>query len=87
MDDEYASVVAHTDTLGGEKIDVEDVAMLSLRFSKGTLSSMTAGYLLALSPSGYARGAYDTHIGVYGTNGRLWWDPVAGSSLRVESAD
>ena len=86
LDDEYASVSAHAESLGGEDIDVEDVAMLSLRFRGGALATMTAGYLLALSPAGYASGAYDTHIGVYGTKGRLWWDPVGDTTLHVESA-
>jgi predicted dehydrogenase len=85
LGDEYASVAAHVGTLGGEAVDVEDVAALSLRFAAGTLATLTAGYLLALSPAGYAQGAYDTHIGVYGTDGRLWWDPVGGRTLHVES--
>ena len=86
LDDEYASVSAHAECLAGEDIDVEDVAMLSLRFRRGALATMTAGYLLALSPGGYMSGAYDTHIGVYGTKGRLWWDPVGSTTLHVESA-
>ncbi|MBT5714323.1 Gfo/Idh/MocA family oxidoreductase [Candidatus Poribacteria bacterium] len=86
LDDDYASVSAHAECLAGEDIDVEDVAMLSLRFRRGALATMTAGYLLALSPGGYMSGAYDTHIGVYGTKGRLWWDPVRSTTLHVESA-
>ncbi|MBM3215586.1 Gfo/Idh/MocA family oxidoreductase [Candidatus Poribacteria bacterium] len=86
LDDEYVSVGAHVGTLGGQAIDVEDVAMLSLRFRRNALATMTAGYLLALSPSGYMRGAYDTYIGIYGREGRLWWDPVGGKTLHVESA-
>ena len=87
LDDEYASVAANVGTLTEETIDVEDVAMLSLRFRGGAIASMTAGYLLALSPSGYMRGAYDTYIGIYGTHGRLWWDPVGDTTLHVESAE
>lgn len=86
LDDEYVSVGAHLGTLNGAPIDVEDVAMLTLRFSRRTLATMTSGYLLALSPTGYQHGAYDTYIGVYGTEGRLWWDPVGGKTLHVESA-
>jgi len=86
LDDDYVAVGAHVGTLTGVPIEVEDVAMLTLRFARGTLATVTSGYLLALSPSGYMRGAYDTYIGIYGREGRLWWNPVGGKTLYVESA-
>ena len=85
--DEIVSITALADTLGGESIDVEDVASVSFRFKGGALGSLLAGYQLALSIKGYIGPNYDTYVGVWGTEGRLFWQPTATSTdLYVESA-
>ncbi|MEX1020390.1 MAG: Gfo/Idh/MocA family oxidoreductase [Litorilinea sp.] len=76
--DEIVSVAAHTATRNGEDIDVEDIAALSMGFGSGAIGSLHAGYVLALSGSGYHnRGGYDTYIGVNGRLGRLTFATTA----------
>ncbi|HRW08591.1 MAG TPA: Gfo/Idh/MocA family oxidoreductase [Caldilineaceae bacterium] len=85
--DEVISVAAEVATRSGEAIDVEDVAMLSLRFRSGAVGSFHAGYTLALSGSGYHnKSGYDTYAGFNGRGGRFYWSaPGAPTSLSLES--
>ena len=85
LEDEVESVSAEIATLSGEAIDVEDVATVSMRFRRGTLATLTAGYLLATSVKGYSGAAYSTHIALYGPQGRVEWSPWDSNSLTVES--
>jgi predicted dehydrogenase len=72
--DQVVSVAAEVATRNGEDIDVEDVAALSLRFRSGAVGSLHAGYMLALSGSGYHNSAgYDVYAGFNGRLGRLNW--------------
>lgn len=72
--DEIVSVAAEVATRSGEPIDVEDAAVLSLRFRSGAVGSLHAGYMLALSGGGYFnRAGYDNYVGVNGRMGRLHW--------------
>jgi predicted dehydrogenase len=73
---EVESVSALTGNVGGEAIDVEDVAAVSLRFENGALASLHAGYVL---PSGY-----ETYFGIRGSQGWIAWDPMT-PTLRVHS--
>ena len=57
------------DNLNEENLEVEDTAVLALKFSKGTLGSLHAGYQLAGSPPGYSGGLYDSHFSIRGTSG------------------
>ncbi|MCC9075572.1 Gfo/Idh/MocA family oxidoreductase [Litorilinea aerophila] len=85
--DDIVSVAAEVETRSGEEIDVEDVAVLSLRFRSGALGSLHVGYTLALSGGGYhnSRG-YDTYFGVNGRLGRLYWTaPGAPTELYAET--
>ncbi|MCC6453872.1 MAG: Gfo/Idh/MocA family oxidoreductase [Caldilineaceae bacterium] len=86
--DEIVSVQAEVATRSGEKIDVEDVAVLSLRLKSGAVASLHVGYILALSGGGYHNSAgYDTYIGINGRLGRIHWSsPGAPSELKAESA-
>ncbi|HEY3227988.1 MAG TPA: Gfo/Idh/MocA family oxidoreductase [Roseiflexaceae bacterium] len=83
--DEIVSVAAEVATRSGEAIDVEDVAVLALRFRSGAVGSLHLAYALALHGGGYHNLAgYDTYTSFYGRAGRVHWahgDP----SLRVES--
>ncbi len=85
--DEIVSVMAEVATRSGEAMDVEDVAVLSLRFRSGAVGSLHAGYLLALSGSGYHNSAgYDTYVGLNGRGGRIHWSsPGAPTALALES--
>lgn len=86
--DEISSVSAQVATRSGEAIDVEDVAMLSLRLESGAVGSLHAGYTLALSGSGYHNPqGYDLYFGLNGQLGRLYWSSKGvASSLYVETA-
>jgi predicted dehydrogenase len=69
--EEIVAVSAHTATLSGEPIDVEDVAVLTFQLSNGALGTLHSGYLLAGGRPGYLSPGYDTYIGLRGTQGRL----------------
>ncbi len=85
--DEVVAVSAEVATRSGEAIDVEDVAILSLRFRSGAVGSLHAGYMLALSGSGYHNKAgYDTYGGFSGQLGRITWSsPSSPSKITAES--
>jgi predicted dehydrogenase len=86
--DEIVSVAAEVATRNGEDIDVEDVAVLSLRFRSGAVGSLHAGYMLALSGGGYFNPAgYDNYMGVNGRSGRITWSGIgAPTEMYVESS-
>lgn len=86
--DEIVSVQAEVATRSGENIDVEDVAVLSLRLKSGAIASIHVGYMLALSGSGYHNpSGYDTYIGINGQLGRVHWNAPGGpSEYKAESA-
>jgi predicted dehydrogenase len=70
-DQDVDEVAALTANVGGEAIDVEDVASASLRMSGGGIVSFYAGYLLAHGQSGYAGADYDRAFILRGTEGNL----------------
>lgn len=79
--DEIVSVQAEVATRSGENIDVEDVAVLSLRLKSGAVASLHAGYILSLKGSGYVNPAgYDTYVGINGQLGRVYWSSPGGTS-------
>jgi predicted dehydrogenase len=86
--DEIVSVMAEVATRSGEAIDVEDTAVLSVRFRSGAVGSLHAGYMLALSGGGYFnRAGYDNYIGLNGRTGRIHWTSSgAPASIYAESA-
>ncbi len=69
LNDQVVEVAAMVDNLNEENLEVEDTAILALKFSKGTLGSLHAGYQLAGSPSGYSGGLYDSHFSIRGRSG------------------
>lgn len=85
--DEIVSVQAEVATRSGENIDVEDVAVLSLRLKSGAIASLHVGYILSLSGSGYHNSAgYDTYIGINGRIGRVHWSAPGGpTEFQAES--
>lgn len=86
--DPIVSVAAEVATRGGDGIDVEDAATLSMRLGSGALASLHAAYVLALGGGGFYNPAgYDQHFGVYGRQGRLWWDDHGPPELHLESRD
>jgi predicted dehydrogenase len=68
---EVTEVAALTANVGGEAIDVEDVASASLRLSGGGIVGFYAGYLLAHGQPGYAGADYDWTFILRGTQGNL----------------
>ena len=85
--DEIVAVSAEVATRSGEEIDVEDVATLALRFRSGAIGSLHAGYMMALSGSGYHNKAgYDTYGGFNGQLGRITWSsPGSPTKIVAES--
>jgi len=84
-DDEITAVGALLATRSGETIDVEDLAMLALRFRSGAIGTFHAGYTLAYSGQGYVNLAgYDSYLGFNGRTGRVVW-PDLNPRLLVES--
>jgi predicted dehydrogenase len=85
--DEIVSVAAEVATRSPEGIDVEDVAVLSLRFRSGAVGSLHTGYTLALSGGGYHnKSGYDTYVGFNGRGGRIYWaSSGAPTALTMES--
>ena len=86
--DEIVSVAAQIATRSGEDIDVEDVAALSLGFASGAVGTFHAGYMLAMSGSGYHNAVgYDTYVSVNGRLGRITYSSNGTpNSIYVESA-
>jgi predicted dehydrogenase len=68
---EVDEIVALTANVGGEPIDVEDVASASLRLSGGGIAGFYAGYLLDHGKSGYSGADYDRAFVLRGTKGDL----------------
>lgn len=79
---EVEAVTAFTANVGGEDIDVEDVASVALRFANGAVGSLYAGYLI---PGGLPED-YDTTLILRGSAGWAAFDPVADEKvLRLRS--
>jgi len=73
-------------TLGGEAIDVEDVAAVLLKFEGGAIGSLHTGYQLPLSSGGFVYPNYESYLAFRGTLGRAWWSPFEEPlRLHVES--
>jgi len=83
--DEVESVMAETATRGHDPVSVEDIATVAIRMRSGALASLHAGYVLANSGGGFYDSGYDTHVGVHGREGRLWWEDIGSGQLHLES--
>ena len=68
-----------------EAIEVEDTAMVTMRFESGVLGSVHAGYHLAGSASGYAGGSYDAFLGLRGVDGYVTTPWATHDSLEMYS--
>ena len=83
--DEIIEVGAQLATRSGESIDVEDTAVLALKFRSGALGTFHAGYTLAYSGAGYVNLAgYDSYLAFNGRHGRVVW-PDLNPRLQIES--
>ena len=75
--DEIVSVAAEVATRSGEDIDVEDTAVLSVRFRSGAVGSLQAGYMMGLRSLGQTRlPGNDIYEGFNGQFGRIYWSPT-----------
>jgi predicted dehydrogenase len=70
LDSEVAEVSAITAEVGGNGIDVEDAASVSLRYENGVVGTLHAGYYLKR-----AGDAKDMFIGIRGSLGAVAWEP------------
>ncbi len=83
--DEIVELGAALVTRSGEKIDVDDAAMLTLKFKSGAVGTFHAGYTMAYSGEGYVNNSgYDSYMGFNGTTGRIVW-PDLDPRLVIES--
>ncbi|MCC7493759.1 MAG: Gfo/Idh/MocA family oxidoreductase [Fimbriimonadaceae bacterium] len=73
---EVVSVTAHCATLSGEAIDVEDMAVLTLRFANGCLATASFGYLMPGGSGGNSFASKDTWLGLKGTLGSASFAPT-----------
>jgi predicted dehydrogenase len=70
-------VCGFTRNVGGQPIEVEDAAVLSLRFRGGMVGTLNAGF--------YLDRGYSTHTAVWGSEGWLRFDLAAGTPLQWSS--
>ena len=68
-DETVAEVTAFVGRRNPEPIEVEDTAALALRLTGGAIGTFHAGYHLVGSVPGYSGAAYDTFLGLRGTQG------------------
>lgn len=85
--DEIVAVSAEVATRSGAPIEVEDIAILSMRLGSGAIASLHTGYTLSLKGEAYGTTpSYDTYIGINGRHGRMYWNADgAPDRLYVES--
>ncbi len=72
LDSEAVEVGAIAAEVGGNGIDVEDAASLSLRYANGAIGTLHAGYYLKR-----AGDAKDMFMGLRGSLGHVSWEPGA----------
>lgn len=83
--DEIAEVGAMLAIRSGEAIDVEDCAVLTLKFRSGAVGTFHAAYTMAYSGEGYVNSSgYDSYLGFNGRAGRIVW-PDMDPRLVIES--
>lgn len=68
-----------------EKIEVEDTAGLVVKFENGVLGTINCGYHLPSSSDGYSSAAYDTFVGIRGTDGYVRLEPSEGEGYSLMS--
>jgi len=68
------AVSAFTANVGGQPIDIEDSAAVTMRFDNGTLGTHTSGY--------YLDRGYHEHIRIWGSAGWMELDLLASAPLR-----
>ncbi len=76
--DPITGVAARMATRSGERIEVEDVAALTLEFGSGAVGTFHTGYTLTSSGGGYLNAAgYDAYLSCNGRTGRLVWPGIS----------
>jgi predicted dehydrogenase len=69
MEERIVEVTAMVGNRNPERLEVEDTAMLAVRFEGGALGSLHAGYHLPGSDAGYTGASYDSFLALRGTEG------------------
>ena len=67
-------VAGFVGNVGGQPIDVEDSAAVSMRFDNGTFGTLTSGY--------YLDKGYHSHIKIWGSHGWMLLEPFTGEALQ-----
>jgi predicted dehydrogenase len=81
--EEVERVAALTGNVGGQAIDVEDLASASFRLSGGGIASFYAGYLLAHGKPGYEGADYDRAFLVRGIDGNVTYTEEGSDLLLI----
>ena len=82
LDDRVVEVTAMVGTQNPEDIDVEDTALLVMKFGSGVLGTLHAGYHL---PGGGASLGNDTFLAIRGVDGYVRIDPTLGEQYTLYS--
>ncbi|MBD95736.1 MAG: hypothetical protein CL482_15995 [Acidobacteria bacterium] len=69
MEERIVEVTALLGNQNPERLEVEDTAMLAVRFEGGGLGSLHAGYHLPGSDAGYTGASYDSFLALRGSKG------------------
>ena len=85
LDDRIVEVTAMLGTQGPEAIDVEDTALLAVRFAGGAMGTIHAGYHLAGSLPEEMGGNNDSFVAVRGTRGYARIDSAGAASYGLFS--
>lgn len=67
-------VAGFTANVGGQPIDIEDSAAVTMQYENGTLGTLTSGY--------YLDRGYHSHIKIWGSDGWLHIEPALAARLR-----
>ena len=71
---DIVAAAGFTANVGGQPLNVEDSAAMTLQFENGSLGTMTSGY--------YLDRGYHSHLKIWGSDGWLQMDPHGGEALQ-----
>ena len=85
LDDRVAEVTAMVANRNPERLEVEDTAMVVMKFAGGVLGTLHTGYHLSGSQSGYAGASSDSFIALRGVDGHIRFPVSEGSEYTIGS--
>ncbi len=79
---EPVDVTGHVSTLSQMDLNVEDVGGFSVRFANGVVGTLVAGYTIPFeTDSPYLESPKDTELTVWGSRGRLTYQPMGPNAV------